>query len=651
MKNKQEKDFEALSGAAQILARPGMWLGSMQPLTQKLFMIDKDGVEYKEIEYIPAFRKIIDEILDNSVDSLVKYNGAKGKVKVVIDEGWVYIEDNGPGIPVIRKDIKDITDNRMSDEEKKKISETYLPEIAWTRLFSGSNFKDSDDKTTVGSHGLGSKCTSIFSKKFVGISDDGKKLCKVVAKNNLETVETEVSESKERGVRIKFVPDFARFKMDKIGPVYVELMRQRLMCLGITFPGIKFSLNGKQVNVNDKAFLNLFHKHITFQVFDRGFIGVYPNESDEFNFFTYVDGLALNRGGNHIDYIVDKLVTPVREKLVKKFKNIKPADIKNKLSLVVFLRDFPNLKFDSQTKETLTNLPSEITKYFGESVDWEKLAKNILKNEYILDPIVETFKLKEEVKERVALKQAGKSKVKISVDKYHSPIGTPTYLFVCEGLSARGGIAAALGRKDETTGKGNGFAYYASRGVGINAYDATSAQLLKNQEFSDIITILGLDITNPKEQALNFKKFVITSDQDADGIHISSIYLGWFMKFAPWMFDSGIVCRLNTPLAIVFKDKAMTKVHKMFFDLATFKKFEGENDMSKFAVQYYKGLGSFPKEMFIKLFKENGGVEQFIQTFKLDESGKVYIDSWLNGDKADERKRLISDYTFDIDMV
>lgn len=434
MKHKQEQEFEALSGIQQCLLRPQMWIGSMSPITQKMFMLDQGGAKLKEVTYIPAFRKIIDEILDNSCDALVKLNNAKGKVKVVIDEGWVYIEDNGPGIPVIRKDIKDITDNRMSDEEKRRISETYLPEIAWTRLFSGSNFKDSDNKTTVGSHGLGSKCTSIFSRKFVGISDDGKKLCKVVAKNNLETVETVVSESKERGVRIKFVPDFKRFGMEKIEPVYVELMRQRLICLGITFPGIKFSLNGKQVNVNDKAFLNLFSEHITFQVFDRGFIGVYPNETDEFNFFTYVDGLSLNRGGNHIDYIVEKLVTPVREKLVKKFKNIKPGDIKNKLSLVVFLRDFPNLKFDSQTKETLTNLPSEITKYFGDSVDWEKFAKNIIKNEYILDPIVETFKLKEEVKERVALKQAGKSKVKISVDKYIKPIGGNDYLMVCEGL-------------------------------------------------------------------------------------------------------------------------------------------------------------------------------------------------------------------------
>ena len=643
MKNKQAEDFEALSGIQQIILRPQMWIGSMSPVTQKMFMVNGDGVEYKEVTFIPAFRKIMDEVLDNSIDVLIKECKGKGKVKVVMDKEWIYIEDDGPGIPVISKDIKDITDNRMSDEEKKRISETYLPEIAWTRLFSGSNFKDSADKTTIGSHGLGSKCTSIFSKKFVGISDDGKKLCKVVAKNNLETVDTTVSESKSHGVRVKFYPDFARFNMTEVEDVYVELMRQRLVCLGITFPGIKFSLNGKQVNVNDKAFLNLFSKNITFQVFDRGFIGVYPNDTDEFNFFTYVDGLALNRGGSHIDYIVEKLVTPVREKLVKKFKNIKPADVKNKLSMVVFLRDFPNLKFDSQTKETLTNLPSEITKYFGDSVDWEKLAKNILKNEYILDPIVETFKLKEEVKERVALKQAGKSKVKISVDKYIKPIGGNDYLFVCEGLSARGSTSAAIGR--------NGVGYYASRGVGINAYDATSAQILKNQEFSDIITILGLDITNPKEQMLNFKKFVIASDQDLDGFHITSIYLGWFAKFAPWMFDKGIIGRLNTPLAIAFKDKGMTKIYKMFFDLNSFKKFEAENDMTKYSTQYYKGLGTFPKDMFIKIFNENGGVDQFIQTFKLDDEGKIYIDNWLNGDKADERKRLISDYTFDIDMV
>ena len=645
MKNKQAEDFEAISGVQQILNRSGMWLGSMQPLTQKLFMIGKDGVEYKEVTYIPAFLKIISEILDNGCDSIIKYQQAKGKIKVVIDEEWVYIEDNGPGIPVIRKDIKDITDNRMSDEEKKRISETYLPEIAWTRLFSGSNFKDSDNKTTVGSHGLGSKCTSIFSKKFVGISDDGNKMCKVVAKNNLETVETVVSESKERGVRVKFYPDLNRFGLTKIEPVYVELMRQRLICLGITFPGIKFSLNGKQVNVNDKAFLNLFSEHITFQVFDRGFIGVYPNANDDFNFFTYVDGLALNRGGSHIDYIVEKVVTPVREKLIKKYKSIKPADIKNKLSLVVFLRDFPNLKFDSQTKETLTNLPSEITKYFGDSVDWEKMAKAIIKNEYILDPIVETFKLKEEVKERVALKQAGKSKVKVDATKYISPTGnSKKYFFIAEGASAAFGLSQAIGR--------DGIGIYAGRGVPLNVWDCKVSDMLKNKEFSDITSLLGIDPSRSDNQNLNFDKIVLANDADSDGIHLQGVYLGWWMKFGKELFSSRKIARLMTPLVILWADAKKTKIYKAFYSLGEYKDYEAKHDISKYPKNYFKGLGSWSPEQFQHLFDSSpNGIEDYLQYFKVGENGDVLIDDWLNSDKSDMRKQYLREYNLDINKV
>ena len=645
MKNKQVQEFEAISGASQILARPGMWLGSIQPLSQKLFMIGHDGVEYKGVTYIPAFLKIIYEILDNACDVLVKECKGKGKVKVVMDKEWIYIEDDGPGIPVIRKDIKDITDSRMSDEEKKRISETYLPEIAWTRLFSGSNFKDSADKTTIGSHGLGSKCTSIFSKKFVGISDDGKKLCKVVAKNNLETVDTTVSESKSRGVRVKFYPDFARFNMTEVEDVYVELMRQRLVCLGITFPGIKFSLNGKQVNVNDKAFLNLFSKNITFQVFDRGFIGVYPNDTDEFNFFTYVDGLALNRGGSHIDYIVEKLVTPVREKLVKKFKNIKPADVKNKLSMVVFLRDFPNLKFDSQTKETLTNLPSEITKYFGDSVDWEKLAKNILKNEYILDPIVETFKLKEEVKERVALKQAGKSKVKVDATKYISPTGNSRkYFVIAEGFSAATGISQAIGR--------DGIGIYAGRGVPLNVWDCKTSDMLKNKEFSDITSLLGIDPSRSDNRNLNFDKIVLANDSDIDGLHIQMIYIGWWMKFGKELFSMKKVARLMTPLVILWADAKKTKIYKAFYSLGEYKDYEAKHDISRYPKNYFKGLGSWSPEQFQHLFDSSpNGIEDYLQYFNIDEDGETYVDNWLNSDKTDVRKHYLRDYTLDIDKV
>lgn len=643
--NKQAEDFEALSGIQQIILRPQMWIGSMSPLTQKMFMVNGEGVEYKEVTFIPAFRKIMDEVLDNSIDVLIKECKGKGKVKVVMDKEWIYIEDDGPGIPVIRKDIKDITDNRMSNEEKQKIANTYLPEIAWTRLFSGSNFKDSADKTTIGSHGLGSKCTSIFSKKFVGISDDGKKMCKVVAKNNLETVQTEVSESKSHGVRVKFYPDFARFNMTEVDDVYVELMRQRLVCLGITFPGIKFSLNGKQVNVNERAFLNLFSKHITFQTFDRGFIGIYPNDSDEFNFFTYVDGLALTRGGSHIDYIVDKVVGPVREKLTKKYKTIKPADIKNRLSMVVFLRDFPNLKFDSQTKETLTNLPSEITKYFGDSIDWEKLAKTILKNEYILDPIVETFKLKEEVKERVALKQAGRSKVKIDATKYISPTGNDKkYFIIAEGFSAATGISQALGRK--------GMGYYAGRGVPLNVWDCKVSQMLSNKEFSDITTLLGIDPSKNDNKFLNFDKIVLANDSDIDGLHIQMIYLGWWMKFGKELFNMHKIARLRTPLVILWADQKMTKIFKAFYTLDEYKAYEANHDISKYKKNYFKGLGSWSPEQFQHLFDlAPNGIENFLEYFSLDEKDVVLVDDWLNSDKTDIRKQYLREYNLDIEKV
>ena len=645
MKNKQAEDFETISGIQQILKRSQMWIGSMSPVTQKMFVIGSDGVEFKDVTFIPAFRKILDEVLDNSIDAIIKYNGGKGKIKVVMDRDWVYIEDNGPGIPVIRKDIKDINDSRMTDEEKQKIADTWLPEIAWTRLFSGSNFKDSDDKTTIGSHGLGSKCTSIFSKKFVGVSDDGKKSCKVVAKNNLESVETVVSESKERGVKVKFYPDLARFGMTQIDDVYGELMKQRLMCLGITFPGIKFSFNGKMVNVNDKTFLNLFSDHITFQVFDRGFIGIYPNESDEFNFFTYVDGLALTRGGSHIDYIVDKVVSPVRERLMKKYKTIKPADVKNRLSMVVFLRDFPNLKFDSQTKETLTNLPSEITKYFGDSVDWEKLAKSVLKNEFILDPIVETFKLKEEVKERVALKQAGKSKVKVDATKYISPTGNDKkYFIIAEGFSAATGLSQALGRK--------GIGYYAGRGVPLNVWDCKVSQMLANKEFSDITTLLGIDPSKSDNRSLNFDKIVLANDADIDGQHIQLLYLGWWMKFGRDLFSMRKVARLRTPLVILWVDQKMTKIHQAFYTLGEYKEYEKSHDISKYKKNYFKGLGSWSPEQFQHLFDSSpNGIEDYLEYFVLDENGAALVDDWLNSDKTDVRKQYLREYNLDLEKV
>ena len=52
----------------------------------------------------------------------------------------------------------------------------------------------------------------------------------------------------------------------------------------------------------------MFSDNVEFIEFDKGFIGVFPNEKDEFNFFTYVNGMNLNRGGSHIEYLSYNIV-------------------------------------------------------------------------------------------------------------------------------------------------------------------------------------------------------------------------------------------------------------------------------------------------------------------------------------------------------
>jgi DNA gyrase/topoisomerase IV subunit B len=616
-----------------------MWIGAIDPITQDIFIVNEDKVEQKTISFVPAFKKICDEILDNSIDALIEHSNAEGSIKVKMSDDCIYIEDDGPGIPVQKKKLSDAEVKNLPQQEAKELQGSYIPEIAWTRLFSGTNFQDSSGKVTIGSHGVGSKAAAIFSTKFIGKTDDGKKSCTVTVLNNLESHKCKVGETSHKtGTSVEFWPDLKRFSLFKIDAVYYDLMYQRLLCLAMTFPKIKFSFNGKRINANDKKFLKMFSESIEFMTFSNGFIGVYPNESDEFNFFTYVNGMHMSRGGSHVEYIANQLVGPIRAKLEKKYKTIKPADIKNKFTLVVFMRNFANPKFDSQTKETLTNSPSDIASYFNNEVDFDAFAKKVLKNDAIIEPIVETFKIKEELKARQELKRA--KKVKVRSDKYMAPIGEHKYLALCEGASAMSGISSCLGR--------NGFGWYSMRGVPLNSYSSSMQKIVANAELKDILNILELDISKSEEKkTIDFEKVLITSDNDADGQHITAMLIGWFKRFAPNLFDEGRICKLITPL-ITLKDKN-GKIAKYFFNVPDFKAWEAKNSTSSYKLQYAKGLGSWERADLIGLF-DSVGLENFILEYKLDAEGSVYIEDWLGND-PEKRKQYLREYTFDINQA
>ena len=634
-----QNKFEVLTGRLQILKRPTMWIGAIDPILQDIFIITEDKVEKKLISFIPAFKKICDEILDNSLDALIEHNNAEGTIKVKMTDESVYVEDDGPGIPVQKKKLSDVELKNLQKEEINELQNSYIPEIAWTRLFSGTNFQNSSDKVTIGSHGVGSKAAAIFSTKFIGKTDDGKKNCIVTALNNLEEHHCKVfNGSNKPGTTVEFWPDFPRFNMTKVDQIYKDLMYQRLFCLAMTFPKIKFYFNGKRIIDNNKKFLKMFSDNIEFVTFENGFIGVYPNESDEFNFFTYVNGMHMSRGGSHIEYIANQLVNPIRVKLEKKYKTIKPGDIKNKLTFVVFIRNFSNPKFDSQTKETLTNSLSDIANYFDKKIDFSQYAKQILKNNAIIDPIVETFKIKEELKARQELKQA--KKVKVKSDKYFPGIGDRKYLFLVEGLSAGGGLMKCLGR--------NGKYYYCLRGLALNAYDSSIQKIAANQEIKDVMQILGIDLSKTNvEQEASFEKIVIATDADLDGINISSMLLGWWYKLCPELYPKHKIYKLNTPVVVV-KD-SNENLKEWFFTLDDFKEWEAKNQNSKLKIVYLKGLGALETKDLDHII-EKQGFDSLLEEYSLDDTAGEYFENWL-GDNPEPRKKYMKEYTFDINKI
>lgn len=626
--SENKREFKVLTDVEHVLLRPNMYIGGINLAEKEQWIYDRSSGRFKfgTVKYVPALVKCASELIDNSIDVAIDTNFEKAtKIQVNVDDKSIEVIDNGIGIPC--------EPPKNSPGEKRTCAE-----IAWTTLKSGTSFGENRNK--IGTNGVGSSCVNVFSKLFIGESDDGRHSQTITCRNNLSEIKAGriCKSSGKPGVRVYCEPDLERFGLDKIDDVHRDLIYQRLVNLAISYPKIKFVFNKEKIEAGGKKIPAMFSDDCVMQSGPNFTVCAFPNEYDEFKFYSYVNGIDMIKGGTHVDYISYELTSRIRDKLIKKYKSIRPGDVKNKLSLVVFFTGFANPEFDSQTKESLSNSQGDITRHLDGKLDFDAFAKAVLKSEAIIGPVIETFKIKEELKARKELKAV--KKVKVRSDKYMGPIGSRLYLALCEGASAMSGISSCLGR--------NGIGYYAMRGVPLNAYDSTMQKIVANQELKDILNILGLDIAKADgHKTIGFERVLITTDADADGNHITAMLIGWFCKFAPNLFDEGRVCKLVTPL-IVVKDQK-DKMIQWFFNVPDFKAWEAKNASHKYKVVYLKGLGSWAKEDLIELIDRNG-LQNFIEEFRLDEDGKVYVEDWLGPD-AEKRKKYLREYTFDINQA
>ena len=577
------ENFRILTARQHVRERIGMYMGSSSQEEIERFVMG----QWKVAKYVPALSKMVDEILDNSIDEAIrtKFEYAN-KIDVSVKNGVVVITDNGRGIP--QGEVFDETSGE-------KILQ---PVAAWTRVNAGTSFDD--NRVTIGTNGVGSAATNFLSSKFVGRTwKDGKRI-EVRCKNGGEDVDVAIKAGIDgNGTEVSFVPDYSLFEVNSLDELdTISLVEDRLVGLQMAFPEIAFSFNKRRIKVNDlKKYSKLFTGEDSDAIIEKteNLSFFYSASEDGFRSNSFVNGVNTRQGGTYVDYLTNAVLDELGVMIKRKHKiEVAKSTIKNGLTFVMFARNFMNPKFDSQTKERLTNPMTNVRDHSVEAgvKDAATIARKILSTASIIDPIIEAQLAKKMAADKRAATLAQKNLRKVKVAKHISANSDNATLKIVEGDSAMGFL---LKVRDP-----NKVGAYPLRGVIMNTWDMKPADVLKNKELSELVAVLGLDINNPNSvDDMIYANIATLTDADHDGIgHISPLLLAFFYKYWPRLFKEKRVKITRTPIMISTSGKEV----KWFYTYEEAGEFKSKQ--SGWKHRYIKGLGSLTEDEYSTIINE-----------------------------------------------
>jgi DNA topoisomerase-2 len=596
------EEFKVLTDREHVLARTNVYLGSTscEPFSGII------NFEYKTKMIVPALIKMVEEVYQNSIDEHIR---TKGEFATHIDidisntlEGVeITISDNGRGIP------------------QENIGGIPRPVLAWTELRAGSNFDDSN-RLGAGTNGMGAALTNIFSKSFVGTTCNGVNKLTVTCSDNMKNISHKNSKGTKAGTSVKFIPDLSRFNLLEFDQHHIDVLYDRILNLAILYQNIKFTFNGEKIHFkNIKAVAKCFHENSVCGEFENfSFVLAPAGDDEEFRLLSYVNGIYIKNGGAHINYVLDQIISTLKEHIRKKYKiDVLSNQIKQHLLFASWMQNFPALRFDSQSKERITNTFSEIAAHL-EGIDFDKIAKQILNTPEILDPMIQAILYKKEQAEARELAKKQKSTAKIRVVNHIAatdPNPENRTLHICEGLSAIGNLITV---RDSKRHGG-----YPLRCKILNTRGMKPVDIIKNKEIRELLAIIGLEFGKPATN-LNYGKIAIMVDSDVDGAgSIQCLLLNLFSNW-PELYKDNRVFRLMTPLYICTKGK---DVHN-FYSKEEFDKFNSKG----YEIVYAKGLGTLTKESYKQCIMDPFLVRISGNAADLDKLEMAF------GDSADGRK-------------
>lgn len=614
-----EEQFKKLDDISHILMRQGMYIGSIKPTTTNKWGPSEDNLfNKKEVTFIPGFIKIFDEILINSVDESKREGSKLNTIKVTIEGDTISVWDNG-GIPVL-----------MHQEHQE-----WIPEMIFSNLKAGSNFNDDEDRLTAGLNGVGSVLTNVFSEEFIVSTCDGKKhFYQVFSDNMRHRLSPVIKKSTKNHTEITYTPDLEKFGMTTIDEDHRWVIEKRVIDVAGCNPNLKVYLNGELIQIKSFEDYIKYYKSDFFYETNKDkswSVGIAPSD-DGFQQISFVNSNETYDGGTHIDYILNQIITQLREFFQKKHKvDIKPSEIKNHIFLFVN-SVVVNPSFSAQTKEKLITESKDFGFTFEVS---DKMIKSILKSE-IVESILDWIEKKKNAEESKVLRTLNKSREK--VDKLIDAKGrdrSKCSLGIYEGDSASSSFRKF--RSAETMGA------FALRGKFVNVMDVPIKKLFGKgssgnwnyPEVINLINAIGLTIgekVNPKN--LRYGKILIYTDADVDGNSISALLINFFYKFWPELFEYKMVSKVETPIVVSAAKKGKKKLY--FYTQTEYNNWLKSINPKDWDIEYKKGLASLVDDEYDQIINQPK-----LTTILADDKSLEYLKIWFGND-SDLRKNELT---------
>uniref|UniRef100_A0A452UTV9 DNA topoisomerase 2 n=1 Tax=Ursus maritimus TaxID=29073 RepID=A0A452UTV9_URSMA len=588
-----ERIYQKKTQLEHILLRPDTYIGSVELVTQQMWVYDEDiGINYREVTFVPGLYKIFDEILVNAADNKQR-DPNMSCIRVTIDpeNNLISIWNNGKGIPVVEH----------------KVEKMYVPALIFGQLLTSSNYDDDEKKVTGGRNGYGAKLCNIFSTRFTveTASREYKKMFKQTWMDNMGRAgEMELKPfNGEDYTCITFQPDLSKFKMQSLDKDIVALMVRRAYDIAGSTKDVKVFLNGNKLPVKGfRSYVDMYLKDkvdetgnplkiIHEQVNPRWEVCLTMSEKG-FQQISFVNSIATSKGGRHVDYVADQIVTKLVDVVKKKNKGgvaVKAHQVKN--HMWIFVNSLiENPTFDSQTKENMTLQ----VKSFGSTC---QLSEKFIKAAIgcgIVESILNWVKFKAQVQLNKKCSAVKHNRIKgiPKLDDANDAGGRNSNectLILTEGDSAKTLAVSGLG----VVGRDK-YGVFPLRGKILNVREASHKQIMENAEINNIIKIVGLQYKKNYDdedslKTLRYGKIMIMTDQDQDGSHIKGLLINFIHHNWPSLLRHRFLEEFITPIVKVSKNKQ----EMAFYSLPEFEEWKSSTpNHKKWKVKYYKGLGT-----------------------------------------------------------